>query len=51
VQLTLLCVGPESVADQLEAAIEPVDGYVEHLASADQIQGAFIHVAAGGLHH
>ncbi|MEV4533768.1 VWA domain-containing protein [Asanoa sp. NPDC049518] len=34
----------------LEKALEPAEGYVDTLATANEVSAVFIHVAAGGLH-
>jgi hypothetical protein len=34
----------------LEKALEPVDGYLDALRTADEVKAAFIHAAAGGIH-
>jgi hypothetical protein len=49
--LTIMTFGPEPEAEILEAAIEPVDGYVEELSKADEVRATLIHQTAGGLHH
>jgi Bacterial extracellular solute-binding protein/von Willebrand factor type A domain len=51
VSLTVIKFGPESDAKALEKALEPVDGYLDPLTTADEVRAVFIHVAAGGLHH
>ena len=51
VQLSVVTFGTPSDAKVIEKAIEPVGGYVDNLATADEVAAAFIHVAAGGLHH
>ncbi|GAA1873067.1 substrate-binding domain-containing protein [Asanoa iriomotensis] len=35
---------------QLEEALEPAQGYVDTLSTANEVSAVFIHVAAGGLH-
>ncbi|GIF52955.1 von Willebrand factor type A domain-containing protein [Asanoa ferruginea] len=35
---------------KLEKALEPAQGYVDTLSTADEVSAVFIHVAAGGLH-
>jgi hypothetical protein len=50
VQLTLLTFGQSTGADTLTAALKPVNGTIQALNSADDIQAVFIHITAGGLH-
>jgi hypothetical protein len=50
VELTVVAFGGRRDAEELEAAVKPVDGYVDPLDRADQVDGAFVHAAAGGLH-
>ena len=35
---------------ELEKALEPAQGYVDTLSTANEVSAVFIHVAAGGLH-
>ncbi|MEV0713620.1 substrate-binding domain-containing protein [Asanoa sp. NPDC050611] len=35
---------------ELEKALEPAEGYVDTLSTANEVSAVFIHVAAGGLH-
>ena len=51
VLLTLITFGPEPDTAVLEAALEPVEGHVQALTTADEVRAVFIHQAAGGLHH
>lgn len=52
VQLSVVTFGrPEAQNDALETVLSPVDGNVETLTTADQVDAMFIHVAAGGLEH
>jgi hypothetical protein len=51
VLVTVITFGPEPDTAALEAALEPVEGYVEALTTADEVRAVFIHQAAGGLHH
>jgi hypothetical protein len=51
VQLSLITFGPEPEVELLESAVEPVDGAVDALTTADEVRAVFIHVAAGGIHH
>jgi Bacterial extracellular solute-binding protein/von Willebrand factor type A domain len=50
VQFTTIVFGDKDVADTLEAALEPVDGYVEATYSGSAVRASFIHAAAGGSH-
>src|SRR4051812_20763615 len=50
VQLSVVGFGEHAQVDALSNALEPVDGYVESLRTADQVQAMFIHLATGGLH-
>ena len=40
----------KQIAADLEKALEPIEGYVDTLSTADEVSAVFIHVAAGGLH-
>ncbi|HEU4346412.1 MAG TPA: substrate-binding domain-containing protein [Actinoplanes sp.] len=51
VQLSVVTFGKASDAKVINDAIEPVGGYVDNLLTAAEVAAAFIHVAAGGLHH
>jgi len=51
VQLLLITFGPDPEVDVLESAVEPVEGAVNPLTTADEVRSVFIHVAAGGVHH
>ena len=50
VSLAVITFGDETDAVALQKALDPVQGYVERLTTADQVGAAFIHLAAGGLH-
>jgi len=50
VELTVVAFGGQPEAQALKDALEPVDGYLDALASADEVKAAFIHAAAGGIH-
>jgi hypothetical protein len=50
VQLSVVGFGEHAQVDALSNALAPVDGYVESLKTADQVQAMFIHLATGGLH-
>jgi hypothetical protein len=51
VYLTLITFGPEPEVEVLESAVEPVEGSVDPLTTADEVRSVFIHVAAGGVHN
>jgi hypothetical protein len=53
VELTVVAFGGQPQAPEikaLEKALEPVDGYLDALRTADEVKAAFIHAAAGGIH-
>jgi hypothetical protein len=50
VSLAVITFGGEPDAVALQRALDPVQGYVDRLSTADQVGAAFIHLAAGGLH-
>jgi hypothetical protein len=50
VEVTVVAFGGLPDAAALGGAIEPVDGYLDSLRTADQVKAAFIHAAAGGVH-
>jgi hypothetical protein len=50
VELTVVAFGGQPEAEALEAALKPVNGYLDPLQRADQVSAAFIHAAAGGIH-
>src|SRR3954468_2043676 len=50
VELTVVAFGGRREAEELAAVLKPVGGYVDALVRADQVDAAFIHAAAGGLH-
>jgi hypothetical protein len=50
VQLSVVGFGEHAQLDALSKALEPIDGYLESLKTADQVQAMFIHLATGGLH-
>ncbi len=50
VELTVVAFGGRPDVEELKATLKPVGGYVDPLDRADQVDGAFIHAAAGGLH-
>ncbi len=50
VRLTVVTFGPQAEPEQLKAAVKPVGGYVEPLDAVEDVEAAFIHATAGGLH-
>ena len=50
VSLAVITFGDEPDAAELQRALDPVQGYVDRLGTAEQVGAAFIHLAAGGLH-
>jgi hypothetical protein len=50
VQLTVVTFGQLPDADGLRDAIKPVNGYLDPLRTPEDVEAAFIHVTAGGLH-
>ena len=50
VELTVVAFGGQPEAEALAKTLEPVDGYLDALRSADEVKAAFIHAAAGGIH-
>jgi hypothetical protein len=50
VNLAVITFGADPEAEALQGALEPVQGYVDRLTTADEVGAAFIHLAAGGLH-
>jgi hypothetical protein len=51
VLLSVVTFGKAGDADVVNNALKPVTGYVDRLATAQEVAAVFIHVAAGGLHH
>ncbi len=51
VQLSVVSFGDPGTAAALQKAVKPVDGYVDPVATPDEVDAVFIHLAAGGLHH
>jgi hypothetical protein len=49
--LSVVTFGTPADAKVVEAAVKPVEGYVDTLSSSDEVAAVFIHVAAGGLQH
>jgi Ca-activated chloride channel homolog len=50
VSLSVVIFGKEAPAEEIEKALEPVEGYIDVLTTAAEVPAVFIHVAAGGLH-
>jgi hypothetical protein len=50
VQLSVVGFGKPAELKALGTALEPVEGYVEPLQTAAQVEAMFIHLATGGLH-
>jgi hypothetical protein len=50
VYLSVVAFGQEQEAKALEAAVKPVEGYVESTGTVDEVSAVFLHVAAGGIH-
>jgi hypothetical protein len=50
VELTVVAFGGRREAEELATALKPVGGYVDPLDRPEQVDDAFIHAAAGGLH-
>lgn len=51
VHLTLVALGAEPDTELLVDVLEPLDSYITQVSTAEEITAAFIHVAAGGVHH
>jgi hypothetical protein len=50
VTISVVVLGKKDAADKLKDAMKPLGAYVDNVVSADDVQAAFIHVVAGGLH-
>jgi hypothetical protein len=50
VHLSVVVLGEKAAADRLKAPLKPVDAYVGNAGQVSDIEAAFIHVLAGGLH-
>ncbi|GAA0726088.1 substrate-binding domain-containing protein [Dactylosporangium roseum] len=50
VTISIAVLGKKDAADRLKESLKPVDVYVDNAVTADDVQAAFIHVVAGGLH-
>jgi hypothetical protein len=49
VELAVVTFGSLPDAEALKSVLGPVDGYLSEVTSAEQVAGAFVHVAVGGL--
>lgn len=50
VKVSVVVLGRKDSADRLKEALKPVDAYVDNALQTSDVQAAFIHVVAGGLH-
>ncbi len=50
VKVSVVVLGRKDSADRLKEALKPVDAYVHNALQTSDVQAAFIHVVAGGLH-
>jgi hypothetical protein len=50
VKVSIVVLGKKESADRLKEALKPVDAYVDNALQTSDVQAAFIHVVAGGLH-
>ncbi|WP_432973003.1 substrate-binding domain-containing protein [Dactylosporangium sp. CA-233914] len=50
VTISVVVLGRKDAADRLKTALQPLGAYVDNAVSVDDVQAAFIHVVAGGLH-
>ncbi|WP_433076307.1 substrate-binding domain-containing protein [Dactylosporangium sp. CA-052675] len=50
VTISVVVLGKKDAADRLKAALQPLGAYVDNAQQVDDVQAAFIHVVAGGLH-
>jgi hypothetical protein len=50
VKVSVVVLGRKDSADRLKDALKPVDAYVDNALQTSDVQAAFIHVVAGGLH-
>jgi hypothetical protein len=50
VAVTVVAFGRRADAPALEAALKPVDGDVDAVDHPDEVDAAFIHIVAGGIH-
>jgi hypothetical protein len=50
VTISVVVLSKKDAADKLKDAMKPLGAYVDNAVSVDDVQAAFIHVVAGGLH-
>jgi hypothetical protein len=50
VYLSVVAYGQEQEAKAIEAAVKPVEGYVDAATTVDEVGAVFLHMAAGGIH-
>ncbi|MFI5910560.1 substrate-binding domain-containing protein [Dactylosporangium sp. NPDC051541] len=50
VTISVVVLAKKDAADRLKSALQPLGAYVDNASSSDDVQAAFIHVVAGGLH-
>jgi hypothetical protein len=50
VTISVVVLSKKDAADRLKTALQPMGAYVDNAVSSDDVQAAFIHVVAGGLH-
>ena len=50
VKVSVVVLGRKDSVDRLKTALKPIDAYVDAALNSDDVQAAFIHVVAGGLH-
>ncbi|GAA2608937.1 hypothetical protein GCM10010399_44710 [Dactylosporangium fulvum] len=50
VTISVVVLSKKDAADRLKNSLKPMDAYVDNAVNADDVQAAFIHVVAGGLH-
>jgi hypothetical protein len=50
VTISVVVLSKKDAADQLKTMLKPMDAFVDNATTADDVQAAFIHVVAGGLH-
>ncbi|MGI5242842.1 hypothetical protein [Dactylosporangium sp. CA-139066] len=50
ITISVVVLSKKDAADKLKDALKPLGAYVDNAVSVDDVQAAFIHVVAGGLH-
>jgi hypothetical protein len=50
VTISVVVLSKKDAADKLQAMLKPMAAFVDNATTADDVQAAFIHVVAGGLH-